>query len=270
VQRDPTYLRDVQYRDPTKLAARATLHAKYSTAAAPWPAWVLAQIEWAAVRDVLEVGCGPGWLWDGTRALPDGLQLTLTDLSPGMVENARQRITRSPTFPVVDVREADAQSLPFADQSFDVVMANHMLYHVPDPARAVSELARVVRPGGVVMTATNGAGHLRPLWEIKAEVFGGRPESENPAVFGSVTGRPILDHSFARVQWRTYEDSLRCTDPDDVVAVLTSSPPGENASPEQRADLRRLVVARIEAGGGVFEVAKETGVFLSGEPRCSL
>lgn len=267
MRRDATYLRDVQYKDPTKLTARADLHAKYSTAAVAWPPWVLAQIEWAAVHDVLDVGCGPGWLWDGDSDLPAGLRLTLTDLSPGMVESARRRIKRSARFPVVDVGEADVQSLPFADQSFDVVIANHMLYHVPDPARAVSELARVVRPCGVVMTATNGAGHLQQLWEIKAEVFGGLPESENPAVFGSITGRPILDCSFARVQWRPYQDSLRCTDPDDVVAVLTSSPPGENASPEQRAHLRRLVVARIEAGGGVFEVAKETGVFLSREPR---
>lgn len=262
---DQQYLRDDQYRDPVKLQARADLHAKYGTAGVGWFPWVVGQIEWPQGGDVLEVGCGPGWLWAEAAAdLPGDLRITLTDLSPGMVAVAGERASRH--FGTVEAREADAQSLPFADGAFDVVVANHMLYHVPEPARAVAELARVLRTGGVLEAATVGPGHLRELWEIRAEVFGGRPVSGTADAFGSASGLSLLQQDFGTVEWREYEDRLLCTSPDDVLAALTSSPPGEDASPSQLRALRLAVDRRFEAEGGTLPVSKETGAFVARVP----
>jgi SAM-dependent methyltransferase len=61
---------------------------------------------------------------------------------------------------------ADAQALPLTDASLDVVMMMHMLYHVPDPARAVAEAARVLRPDGKLLVATNGRQHLAEMNEL--------------------------------------------------------------------------------------------------------
>ena len=261
---DLHYLRDVQYKDPAKLTARADLHARYGTAPVSWFPWVRAQIDWPEPGDVLEVGCGPGWLWaDAEEDLPVGLRLTLTDLSPGMVETARRRVGSSPAIELVEAQVANAQELPFDDEAFDVVIANHMPYHLADPGRAVVELARVLWPGGTLMAATNGPRHLRELWEVRSEVFGGPPRSRNTDLFGTITGRAILRRSFEAVEWREYEDALRCTDPNDVVSFLTSASTGENASPDQLAVLQRVVEDRFEAGGGVFTISKETGVFLA-------
>jgi SAM-dependent methyltransferase len=260
--RDQDYLRDVQYKDPSHLSARADLHSKYSSAPVAWVPWVKAQIDWPADGDVLEVGCGPGWLWADRAGLPTGLRVTLTDLSVGMVEAARRRAEEA-SCELVDARVADAQDLPFEADRFDIVVANHMMYHVPDPAQAVAEFARVLRSDGVLMAATNGPRHLIELWEIRAEVFGGPPTSVNPEIFGSVTGRPILRRFFGRVEWRDYADTLLCPSAEDVVAVLTSSPPGLDATPDQVRDLRRVVERRIDASGGVLAVTKETGVFLA-------
>jgi len=141
-----------------------------------------------------------------------------------------------------------------------------MLYHVPDPARAVAEFARLLRPDGSLIAATSGPRHLRELWEIRSQVFGLPAASETTQAFGSVTGDAILRRSFARVEWRDYDDELRCTDPDDVVAFITSMPPAEDASSEERRDLRRAVESRFNAGGGVFPVSKQTGVFLARVP----
>jgi len=154
---------------------------------------------------------------------------------------------------------ADAQELPFDADAFDVVIANHMLYHVPAPETAVAELARVLCPDGVLMASTSGPHHLAELWEIRAEVFGGPPESVNPEVFGSITGGPILRRSFARVEWRAYGDTLLCTSADDVVAFLSSAPPGQDATPDQRTELERAVEGRFETDGGVLAVTQETG-----------
>jgi SAM-dependent methyltransferase len=265
---DQRYLRDVQYADQARLTARAMLHIRYTTAEVGWFRWVARQVTWPPTAEVLEVGCGPGWLWEGAAdALPAGLRLTLTDLSPGMVATAAQRVGALDRFTVVDAREADAQRLPFSSRSFDVVIANHMLYHLPDPGRGVAELARVCRRGGVVVAATNGPAHLRELWEIQATVLGCPPGSATVDVFGTGSGEPMLRHHFDEVEWRLYEDELHCTRADDVVAFMTSNPPGEDATPEQRHHLLALVEDRLERGDGVLRVSKETGVFLARRPK---
>jgi SAM-dependent methyltransferase len=157
--------------------------------------------------------------------------------------------------------------LPFAADSFDVVVANHMLYHVPDPRLAVAELARVVRPDGVLMAGTSGADHLRELAEIRAEVFGGPRVLAAVDTFGIEVGQPMLRRCFVDVEWRHYDDWLDCTDPDDVLAFLASTPPVEDANHEDRRRVADAVHRRFAAGGGRMRVSKETGVFVCARPR---
>ena len=265
---DQAYLRHVQYRDSSRLAARASLHVKYGTARVAWFPWVATQIAWPVGARVLEVGCGAGWLWaEASAHLPSGLYLTLTDLSPGMVAEAVARVGGLGRHRRVDGRIADAQALPFAADSFDVVVANHMLYHVPDPRVAVAELARVLRSDGVLMAGTVGATHLRELDEICTEVFDQPRISATVANFGVEVGEPMLRGCFVEVEWRHYEDWLDCTDPDDVLAFLASTPPVEDASHQDRRRVAEAVHRRFAAGGGRMRVSKETGVFVCAGPR---
>jgi SAM-dependent methyltransferase len=273
---DQGYLRDVQYADSTKLAARANLHAKYGRAT--WFPWWAAQLPWPSPGDganlqVLEVGCGAAWLWaEATDQMPaERIELTLTDLSPGMVDEAVERVAGLGRFAGVEGRTADAQDVPFADDSFDVVVSNHMLYHLPEPALGVAEIARVLRPGGVVGVATNGWTHLTELWQIRAEVFAGLGDrthhDETVEAFGIETGEPMLRERFGSVTFHRYDDTLRCTDPADVVAFLRSNPPGEDADAAGVARLRAAVDQRFAAGDGVFEVTKNCGLFVCTDPR---
>lgn len=269
---DQKYLRDVQYLDSANLTARANLHAKYGTGSMAWFPWLASQIDWPSSGDVLEVGCGPGWLWaEAAEDLPAGLHLTLTDLSAGMTEAASARVGALGRFATVRTEVVDAQRLPFPDGAFDVVIANHMLYHVPKPALAVSELARVLRPNGCLLAAANGPANMKELWQLRSEVFDlplvSTTADATTDAFGSVTGVPILRARFARVEWRTYVDELRCTDPNDVVAHITSSPPGEDASPEQLTALDRAVRAHFATADGVFNVGKDTGAFVAVGPH---
>lgn len=263
---DQKYLRDVQYLDSANLSARANLHVKYRTGPTAWFPWLVSQINWPSSGEVLEVGCGPGWLWsEAAEDLPAGLRLTLTDLSAGMTE-AASAVGALGRFATVRTEVVDVEQLPFVDDAFDVVVANHMLYHVPEPAVAVSELARVLRPSGCLLAAANGPANMKELWQLRSEVFDLSPVSETTDAFGSVTGLPILRAMFARVEWRAYSDELRCTDPDDVIAFVTSMPPGEDASPEQLTALDEAVRARFDVTDGVFNVAKDTGAFVASRP----
>ena len=224
-----------QYEDAGNLTARANLHAKYGTSPISWFDWVAQQIEWPENGDVLEVGCGPGWLW---TSLKTPLNLTLTDLSAGMVAEAAARVGARALV-------ADAQDLPFDDDSFDVVVANHMLYHVPDRARAIGEFARVLRPQGVLVAATNGGNQMKELIDTARLTAG----------FGRENGEQQLRAQFRGVEWRTFEDELQCTDVDDAVAYVRSIDKTDDPG------LRQRIASQFV--DGVLRITKDTGLFIA-------
>ena len=262
------YLRDVQYRDSSRLAARARLHVKYGTAAVAWFPWLATQVEWPGGAHVLEVGCGAGWMWaEAAARLPGDLHLTLTDISPGMVDEAVERVGSLGRYRGTTGRVADVQDLPFRDGGFDVVVANYVLHHVPDAARAVGEMARVLRPGGTLVVACVGDGHLTELHQIRREVFGDVAADAFASSFGADAGAEVLPGWFGDVRWQPYRDDLDCRDPDDVVDYLASTPPVEGASADDHGRVVQMVRERFAAGGGRLRVSKDTGVFLCASPR---
>lgn len=102
---------------------------------------------------VLEVGAGTGRSF---AFYPIGVQVTATDVAPSMLERARRTAAASPV--PIEVREADAQRLPFPDDSFDTAVATCVFCSVADPVRGLSELARVVRSDGRILLLE----HVRP------------------------------------------------------------------------------------------------------------
>lgn len=260
------YLRDTQYATTSNFDARVALHVKYTEATQSWFDWLVDQIEWEKFHDVLEVGCGTGLLWSYVpSSVTHDHDITLMDLSRTMMEAADARATSHGHS--VRALTGDVHTLPFEDDSFDLVIANHMLYHSPAPATAIKEIARVLRPGGTLVAATNGPKHLAELHDIELAVFGPSDERyDNVKIFGSISGLPLLQQRFESVEWRSHDDRLLCTDPDDVLAYLTSMKPGSDASEGQLAELNSEIRRRIAQGNGVFEVSKESGAFIARMP----
>jgi ubiquinone/menaquinone biosynthesis C-methylase UbiE len=192
-QDDPEVVRR-EYADETGLAGRFAL---WQRQGAPRPAEIgFAEIVAAAPRRILEVGCGRGELAE--RLVEGGYEVVALDQSERMVELTRAR--------GVDARVGDAQELPFPDGSFDVAVANHMLYHVPDVERALAELARVLRAGGTLVAATNGFRQLGELWDLV-----GRDLSDRSALFMRETGEPMLRRHFATVRLVPFDGTLELT-----------------------------------------------------------
>lgn len=135
-----------QYATDENLRIRHETHEKYTYPQHDFPEWVIQCVDWQGGERVLDVGCGPGIYYEKLIGhVPDAVYVGL-DLMPTMIQRhpAPERIIIS-----------DAEQLPFPDDYFDVVMANHMLYHVRDIEGVLNEMKRVLKPDGLIVTATN-------------------------------------------------------------------------------------------------------------------
>lgn len=151
-----------QYATNANLRARIALHDKYSRTPVHYSHWIFDGYAFGDDADVLEVGCGDGNIWlENLDRIPPGWRLTLTDFSPGMVDAARAAVGDRAEYAVADV-----QDLPFPDESFDAVIANHMLFHVENRPRALAEIARVLRPAGAFRSTVIGPDHIREIREL--------------------------------------------------------------------------------------------------------
>ena len=256
---DRKLLRDDQYADSSNLDARAALHREYGTAERGWFDWVFDRFVLPADARVLEVGCGPGYLWRETAdRVPDEWRVTLTDLSEGMVAEAREALAGDPRY-AFDV--ADAESLPFPDDAFDAVVANHMLYHVPDRDAALAEFRRVLEPGGRLYAATNGERSMRRLRELQDRFAGNDVASLIDHGFTLESGESQLADHFSEVTLDRFDHSLVVTEAEPIVAYAASSP----RSDLDEAGLRALGehVESIIADAGAVEIGKEQGLFVA-------
>jgi SAM-dependent methyltransferase len=199
------------------------------------------------------VGCGIGELWrENADRIPQGWRLVLTDRSPGMIAAALDAA------PFADLAVADVQALPFEDASFDVAIANHMLYHVADRPRALTELARVLRPGGRLYAATIGRGHLEALRELLARVSSGA-WTASAERFGLETGPPQLEERFEDVRVERYPSTLVVTEAEPLVAYGLSMKDAFELD-EERARLLRRIVEDAIARDGSIRIATATGL----------
>jgi SAM-dependent methyltransferase len=251
-----------QYRDDRNLRARQRLWQRQS----PWfdlTGWVLGLGEVAAGQRVLDLGCGNGLYLRALGERP-GVEAVGCDLSPGMLRAVG---------PHPALVNGDAMRLPFRTGAFDVVLAPHMLYHVPDPVTAAGEMRRVLRPGGVAVVVTNGRDHMRSLREIiEAAVRRSTPgwEMANPSthVFSLENGAAALTTAFDEVDIVRPGGAaaVRLDDADiaaDYVASVGDHYEHEVAAPwdDVVAEVRRRVRAVIDAEG-VFAVAPDSGAFV--------
>ncbi len=249
-----------QYANDDHLARRIQFHTRYSTNQQGMVPWLFSIYRFAPGDRILELGCGNGGQWEGRLGqLPDGCQLTLSDFSAGMVEIVRQKYA---TFPVVSFTQIDIQAIPCLDETFDVVIANHMLYHVPDLPGALVEVSRVLKPGGHFYAATNGDGGMRAFLhgamkhlDPSSGAFG------EPQPFSLQNGQSLLEPCFGQVQRLEYEDSLCVTDTRDLMDWLESTI-SITAFPQDALTGLYEQFEGIRVREGAIRIPKEVGLFL--------
>jgi SAM-dependent methyltransferase len=260
---DTRYLRDVAYANPSGLAARASLY-DFQQPYIDLRAEALAVLGPLDGRVVGDIGCGDGRYVDALRGA--GANVLGIDLSVGMLAGV-------PAPPALVA--ADAQALPLNDASLDVVMMMHMLYHVPDPAIAVREAARILRPGGKLLVATNGRRHLaemNELWLPLLDRTGQRAPLEDA---GLVNPRVSVDDArrFVRMQFqapdvRWLRSSVVVTDPGPVVrhaASTTAAQAVGELADQLLGELADAITTQI-TGDGQFRITTEVALLTATKP----
>ena len=256
---DQTYLLNNQYKDATNLSARVQLHERFSANKYGWHRWVFDHFELEEGSTVLEVGCGPGLLWLSNQyRISASWQITLTDFSPGMLDVARNRLGGERFVYQV----ADVQALPFADAYFDVVIANHMLYHVPDLPRALTEIRRVLKPGGRFYASTIGREHMRELDELIWKCWPNVPWKGlgKSTSFALENGQEVLAPFFSQIVLHTYKDTLAVTEAEPLADYAFSSKLGSLLSSQGREAFLALLRQELTERGTI-QITNASGLF---------
>ncbi len=269
---DPDNLKTVQYPNAARLTARIRLHEQYSTNHQSLQQWFFDHLLRLAPEPsrILEIGCGRGDVWKhNADRIPAGWQITLTDFSAGMLADCRGHLG-----PELAGRFAyemvDARTIPYGDQRYDIVIANHMLYHVPNRPQAIAEFRRVLKPDGYFLGMTNGKDHLRELMELGERFIPALAAERNQDgfitdYFSLENGLDQLRVQFASVSVAQFDNNLWVTAATpimDYIGSMTECLPGEEIIAVNHAALQAELERRIVEAGGIH-ITKATGLLLA-------
>ena len=244
-----------QYSTASRLNTRILIHSKYSTNKQGFGNWIASHYRLREGMALLELGCGTGEMWLGRGGIIEGCsRFVLSDLSEGMLNMARETLRGQEgiEFGIVDI-----QDIPFADREFDVVIANMMLYHVPDLKKGLREVRRVMKANGTFYCATYGE---NGMMKYICGLFEDRRirEPVNDA-FTLQNGERKLKTVFSDVERLLYEDCLEVTDVGDMLDYIYSLTGMTELQKLPESEIRSVLEKNMH--DGVLRVPKEYGMF---------
>ena len=245
---------DTQYKNPDKLNIRIRLHQLYSTNKEGFNHWIVKHYNIKKESSILELGCGTGITWkEHINLLQDCKEVYFTDLFEGMIEEARSNIGEHPN---IHYEVVNAEELPYKDERFDIVIANMMLYHIPNLDKALSEIRRVLKKNGIFYSATYGENGVESFINKMLNV-----QTERQHTFTLQNGKDILEKWFSSVEKLEYVDKLLVSNRSDLVEYIQSFKEMNDWQNYSEEDLYGLISDYEKQG--IIEIPKEYGMFVS-------
>lgn len=247
-----------QYKNANNLNVRIELHEKYSTNPIKWFDWLYENIDFSKINTLLEVGCGNGQLWMKKRKDIRNREIFLTDVSDGMLEDAKQNLNDNFSFFVVN-----CENIPFKKDFFDAIIANHVLFYLNDLNQGLSEIKRVLKKNGVFYSTTYSKNHMREINELVKEFNSNVYLSEQPLYhrFGLENGEMLLKQYFKNVDCKIYKDYLDIDDAKPIVNYILSCHGNQDILLEKYDEFYDFVENKIKENGFI-RITKEACLFI--------
>lgn len=257
------------YQTSRKLENRINIHA-YGTGEESWANWVFRKMNLKPNTEILELGCGNGLLWfKNVDCLPVGLHITLTDRSEGMLEETKRQLAvykdciKEKNI-LIDYQVMDANHLSLQKESYDYIIANHMLYHVKEKENCLQAVKSALKLEGKFFCSTVGKSHLKELYEL-AEGFDSRIEVHSANItkgFLLENGEAQLKRYFTRIERLDYVSDLLVDSEDAIYNYIYSFPGNTSYILDQRGDeFKDMLSQRIKKEGAIF-IQKSAGMFI--------
>ncbi|MDD6194973.1 MAG: methyltransferase domain-containing protein [Lachnospiraceae bacterium] len=250
-----------QYQNASNISSRIDLHRLYSQNKQGWFPWVFEQCRIVPGMRILELGCGDGSFWlQNSDLIPEDCEIVLSDISRGMVRDARRTLQGKGNF---KYKVCSCDEIPFENETFDLVVANHVLFYCQDVERACGEIARVMKPKGTFVCSAYGSAHMSEISQL-VQGFDDRiilSAHKLYSHFGKENGGEMLRKFFAGVQWMEYEDALLVTDAEPLISYILSCHGNQNQIILERyKEFRNFVKKQVGDDG--FPITKDAGVFI--------
>lgn len=262
-----------QYQNANNISARIRIHEQYSVNKQSWFSWICEKCEIKSGMRILEIGCGNGamWLENIERLVRHGitdLQLVVSDISVGVVGDARRSIQEY--LKKIDILENslnfdfqvfDCASIPYEENSFDLVIANHVMFYCKDISVVCKEIARVLKPQGRFVCSTYGAKHMKEIRELVKRfderiVLSGKDLYE---IFGLDNGAELLGKTFQQIRLERYEDEIIIDDANPLIEYVLSCHGNQNQYLLDRYNEFKSFI--VKSVGTEFHITKDAGIF---------
>ncbi len=259
-----------QYHHPDKLKDRQALW-ELGSNKTPLKEWIFDHFHFPVNANILELGAGMGTLWtQNASKIPSSCHLTISDFSAGMVKHLKLNLAPiSDKFHSLDFMQINAQEIPFESNTFDVVIACHMLYHVPNLSRALQEIARVIKPEGKFYATTVYSDHITRLSFLR-EIAGLRTDlhSECFSSFLMDSGELKLRNFFYSVTSDSYFNEVVLS-PENISILInyiksSFDPPNLAVFQENYPRLLAQIQSIIQKEGSL-KVLGKSGIFIASE-----
>jgi SAM-dependent methyltransferase len=250
-----------QYKDSSNLDIRKFFHKKYSTNSIGYTDWILSNIKFFKGCRILEVGCGTGSLWENYPELIDTFsELVLTDISKGMIDIVKESYAGRKN---IQIQAMDVLDMPFEDNSFDIIVANSMLYHVNDVDSALENIHRILRDDGVFYATTFGKdGLINYINNAMFEMGLSDSKKIDGISFTLENGSDILRNHFSVVKEETYDDHLEVLEPLDLVEYIFSMSSMCHIDISNRDKMKAYFESKKDSKG-ILTIPKMYGMFIS-------
>ena len=243
-----------QYMDSSNLDASIKLQDRFSSNRHGWYKWTFNNIKLDKKYKVLEIGCGNGALWSKNINLLDkDISITLTDVCEEMINSAKKSLSNYSD--IFDFQIVDPYNIPFENESFDLVIANHILFYMKDVDKVLNEIKRVLKVGGYFYSSTIDSKNMKEL-ESLVKGFNSNikiSEEKISSNFGLENGEGILSKHFCQIKKYLYEDKLVINDAKGILEYIYSIPGNIiELIDTKKKDFEKYIDSNINKQGNIY------------------